>query len=252
MNYYQYPEDWKSLQFNASKLLQECGYNTVVEKLITTVRGNIEVDIYVENNTIIPKSTYLIECKYWENPLPQSVIHAFRTVVSDYGANHGFIISKVGFQKGSFAATKNTNIELLTWEEFLELFKENWKERVFWRMFNKFNNIAFYLGKYKGNTCTRKDLNDSIEKLGISKKEEYFAYLSEVQKLQINMATFPNLILNIKNGLVKYPFRRDLVGCINVYENESQLYDEIITKQNEILATFDRVFNYKFRVNEGI
>ncbi|MBY0157207.1 restriction endonuclease [Cytobacillus firmus] len=69
---------------------------------------------------------YLIECKYWNTDIPQTVIHSFRTVVSDYGSQHGLIIAKKGFQSGAYEATKNTNIHLLSWNEFLSLFEERW------------------------------------------------------------------------------------------------------------------------------
>jgi restriction system protein len=54
------------------------------------------------------------------------VIHSFRTVVSDIGANIGYIIAPSGFQSGSVNASEFTNIKLVTWEEFQNEFEETW------------------------------------------------------------------------------------------------------------------------------
>jgi hypothetical protein len=37
--------------------------------------------------------TTLCECKYWRSAVPQAVIHGFRTVVGDIGANKGYAIA---------------------------------------------------------------------------------------------------------------------------------------------------------------
>jgi hypothetical protein len=45
------------------------------------------------------KPIILVECKFWAKSISQETIHAFRTVVADFGANLGFIVSKNGFQQ---------------------------------------------------------------------------------------------------------------------------------------------------------
>jgi hypothetical protein len=52
----------------------------------------------------------------------------------DFGAHHGLIISKNNFQSGAREATKNTNIKLLTWYEFLNLFEKRWIEETIGKM----------------------------------------------------------------------------------------------------------------------
>jgi hypothetical protein len=54
------------------------------------------------------------------------VVHAFRTVVGDFGANWGFIISSAGFLSGAYEAARNTNVRLVDWDEFQELFVDRW------------------------------------------------------------------------------------------------------------------------------
>lgn len=94
------PSTWKELQEFVSRILNDCGYQTEIEKTLKTVRGKSEVDVYAEKASGF-QSKILCECKYWESNIPQSVIHPFRSVVSDYGASQGFVISKKGFQRGA-------------------------------------------------------------------------------------------------------------------------------------------------------
>ena len=65
---------------------------------------------------------------------PQSVVHSFRTVVADVGANTGYVVSKSGFQSGAYKAAEYTNVELLTWSEFQEAFEVQW----YWEYLTKY------------------------------------------------------------------------------------------------------------------
>ncbi len=66
-----------------------------------------------------------------ESNIPQNVIHGFRTVVNDLGCNIGYIITIRNFQSGSIRSSEYTNVELLNWERFQELFFQNWNESYF-------------------------------------------------------------------------------------------------------------------------
>jgi hypothetical protein len=71
------------------------------------------------------------ECKNWRVNIPKEVVHAFRTVVQEAGANRGYVISRVGFQHGAGEAAKSTNIELVTFAEFQSVyFPKWWKKRL--------------------------------------------------------------------------------------------------------------------------
>jgi len=128
------PNSWQNLELIVAKILRQCGFFAERGKQITTVRGTVVIDVFAKDNSSTPSSEYLIECKYWNTDIPQTVIHSFRTVVSDYGSQHGLIIAKKGFQSGSYEATKNTNIHLLSWNVFLSLFEKRWLQ-------NKIRNI---------------------------------------------------------------------------------------------------------------
>jgi hypothetical protein len=125
------PQSWQDLQADVARLLAECGFDVEVEKTLATARGAVEIDVYAEEQVRGRKYTIICECKFWRNRVPQNVIHGFRTVVSDIGANVGYVISLNGFQSGSFAASELTNIQLVTWEQFQEAFEESWFEEYF-------------------------------------------------------------------------------------------------------------------------
>ncbi|NLP35992.1 MAG: hypothetical protein GX359_12545 [Clostridiales bacterium] len=119
------PANWRELQELTAYYFNYSGYDAITPCKIETVRGNVEVDVYVRAEKELGENI-ICECKFWDTPIPQEKIHAFRTVINDSGASLGIIISKVGFQKGAYSSANNSNIKLLTWEEFLELLFEKW------------------------------------------------------------------------------------------------------------------------------
>jgi hypothetical protein len=121
------PADWHDLQDRVAQLFSEIGCDVKVGEHLTLVRGEKEIDVSVRDPQTTPPSVYLCECKFWSKPIPQEVIHSFRTVLSDFGAHRGFIISRAGFQSGAKEAVTKTNLDLLTFEEFQSLFFDRWR-----------------------------------------------------------------------------------------------------------------------------
>lgn len=117
------PSDWKDLQLQVAQILSECGYEVAIETTVDSARHEVEIDVMVKEIVGKRANLILIECKNWKKAIPQSVVHSFRAVMSDVGANYGYIIAKEGFQSGAFKAAKYSNIELLTWYEFQSLFE---------------------------------------------------------------------------------------------------------------------------------
>lgn len=109
-----------------ARILSECGFDVEIEKVVRTVRGSAEIDVYATET--IQGRTYRLfcECKLWKSRIPQTVVHSFRTVVSDAGAHAGYIISSAGYQAGAFEAADLTNLKLVTWPEFQTEFEAKW------------------------------------------------------------------------------------------------------------------------------
>lgn len=158
-------KDWKDLQRKVKELFSEMDYETDESKKVDLAgRGKKEIDVYIKDNLASINQTYLVECKFWNEKVPQEIVHAFKTVMEETGANTGFIISKKGFQKGSYEATRYTNIHLFTFEELQHKYGNEWLRKktikletvikelrqihhMHFDQFNKlpvFNNMFFY------------------------------------------------------------------------------------------------------------
>ena len=119
------PCSWKDLQDKVCKYLNQAGYHAVSPKTIETVRGNVEVDVFVTSEDELLKQ-FVCECKYWDTPVTKEKIHAFRTVVQDSGSMLDVFISKNGFQKGAIEAANCSNVILKDWNGFLDLIEHQW------------------------------------------------------------------------------------------------------------------------------
>lgn len=139
------PESWQDLQELTAKLFMEMGCMPEVEKGVATARGSVEIDVYVQDPTYIPPLILLCECKYWSKRIPKHVVHAFRTVVSDLGANTGYVISKAGFQGGAIEAAKNSNVVLLGWTRFQEIFCTRWVRSMTQKLYRYADIIFDYM-----------------------------------------------------------------------------------------------------------
>lgn len=222
------PNDWRELESKVAEVLIGSGYNAWVDKKIQTVRGRVDIDVFAEDDESIPKIVCLVECKYWTNDIPQTIVHSFRTVVNDYGANLGIIIAKEGFQSGSYEAVKNTNIKLLTWFNFLDLFETRWLDKTL----DKLNEIGEPLRDFT-------DPLDMIEKynhLDQQGKENY----KELCVRYIEVAMYSSKFLYQFESHSKKLKKEDIDGVINKAVTSNQLFEENILSYDDY---FNTLFN---------
>lgn len=163
-----YPTDWRELQTGVARLFNEIGLIAETEKLLQTPRGEVEVDVYAVDEASVDKIRYLVECKNWSAAIPQTVVHAFTTVMSETGANIGFIVSQKGLQAGAARYTNNTSITGLTYLELQQRYFGAWWKRHFCI---EIGNLADEIMDFAGPFCTRRD--QLVAKLSDKKKEEY-------------------------------------------------------------------------------
>ncbi len=123
------PEHWRDLQDVVARILRESGLDAETDHPIDTVRGAVNIDVIARDKDATPESVYLCECKHWARAVPKNVVHGFRTVVADSGANVGIVISSAGFQSGAVEAAAHSNLRLLGWDDFQELFADRWFQR---------------------------------------------------------------------------------------------------------------------------
>ncbi len=126
-----HPNDWRQLQSGVCRLFTEVGLASEVEKKLKTPRGEVEIDVYAVDKSSVDKTRYLVECKNWASPIPQSVVHSFMTVMQETGGNIGFIVSREGFQSGARQYLQSTNIVGLTYFELQQRYFSNWWDRYF-------------------------------------------------------------------------------------------------------------------------
>jgi hypothetical protein len=120
------PDTWQDLESGVARILNEAGLLAQQGKTLETARGSVNVDVVASDDTINPSVLTIFECKYWKRPVPQTVIHAFRTIVVDSGANAGLIVSRRGFQAGAEDAAQFSSIRLVDWHKFQELYADRW------------------------------------------------------------------------------------------------------------------------------
>lgn len=161
------PVDWKDLQNKVAEIFTDIGYETKIDKPIKTVRSVVRIDVLAKDQSQTPEIIYLCECKYWNKKIPQAIINEFRTVVQDFGANYGIIISKNGFQKGALLAARYTNIKLVDWFGFQDIFEEKWLPAVSLKLYSKYQRLVDY------TEYLAADLFKKAEKLGRDKLESF-------------------------------------------------------------------------------
>lgn len=124
------PGSWRDLQCRVAQVFSEIGCDVAVEHEVSLPRGKVEVDVIVTDKETAPYSLYVCECKNWKKRVPKSVVHSFRTVVNEIGANRGLLISRHGFQEGAHEAARFTNVDLLSWREFEALLFDRWVKGI--------------------------------------------------------------------------------------------------------------------------
>ena len=157
------PTDWNDLQNLVAQLFSELGCEVTVGGRVELVRGKKEIDVRVRDPHTSPASEYLCECKYWNRPIPQEVVHSFRTVVSDYGAHRAFVISRAGFQTGAHEAARNTNVDLVTFPDLQAIFFDRWRVAM-GKRFMPYADRLFPYWDYVGKMPQKKWGKDDVER----------------------------------------------------------------------------------------
>lgn len=119
------PASWQELEARVADVLRECGYDVEVQKKVDLARGEATIDVWADEHSS-PPNVIAVECKHWARAASQTVVHAFRAVVGDSGANTGLIVSSAGFQRGAIAAAAYSNVRLIDWTQFQEMFVLRW------------------------------------------------------------------------------------------------------------------------------
>lgn len=115
-------EPWKHYELSAYDLLRSTGYLCQRDLVVRGVRGTHQIDIVVSLNVLIGNYRWLVECKHWSRPVGKKELLAFKTIIDDVGADHGFLLSENGFQKGARGMAHTLNISLYSLPELSDHF----------------------------------------------------------------------------------------------------------------------------------
>ena len=212
------PKNWKSLQNEVGRILEECGFSVEVEKKVNTARGEAELDVYAEEIVQGRKYSIICECKHWNSNIPQTIIHSFRSVIHDTGANVGYIIAIKGFQSGSFKSADYTNIELVTWEQFQKAFCDSWLEQYLSPVITKeLDPILGYTEPLVQRWMCK--IPDHEVKIVKALREKYFAF----GVLVMEFTTYSTFLRS--KGFPTLPLSESLP---NLTENEGEIPKEIL------------------------
>lgn len=103
---------WKAYQIETAEFFQKLGLNTIIEHKVEGVRGLHEVDVFVEGDIHGLPFVWVIECKAWNSNVPKEKVLALTSIITDIGADRGFLLSEKGFQSGAIRIAEKSNITL--------------------------------------------------------------------------------------------------------------------------------------------
>lgn len=232
------PKDWKELQEYVNRIFINIGYESSIEKNTTTPRGNINIDVFAVDLDSINKDIYIIECKWWNTQIPQTVIHAFTTVMSETGGNFGFIITKKGIQSGAIKYLKSTNIKAITFSGFQKLYFTNWYNKYFRpTLVILSSDLLGYIEPINNRRFKHLDQLNKIQRIRyfeLLDKYENFSYFILMLRSTNNYLQFEN-IENLKQEALN-------TGIDLNFNCATELLSELEKNCENIIVDFNEVF----------
>lgn len=241
------PTNWKDLENRVAYILKGVGFSVKTEHNIETARGSVNIDVYAVKNKPSPPIHCLCECKYWNKNIPQSVIHSFRSVVSDSGANVGYIISKNGFQKGALETAENTNIIMFTWDQFLNNYKEEWHRSKIKELFSLAEPLKDYTSDFPLSIIT-----DELDNMSEERNKIFYYIVRKYSSVSMESRTFGHTLNSCNEVMyerleppfiLKWPDKDSEV----ILECTADYFDFLINTCTQGIEEFDEFFGKKLR-----
>lgn len=226
------PRTWQELQVLVAQTFEEIGCTVEIEKSLLGVRGITEIDVYVQDSAKHPPIITLCECKYWATSIPQTVVHAFRTVLADNGAHVGLIISKAGFQSGAYRAAEASNLYLYTWDEFQRAYEKQWAMS----MSLTIRRLGYRISCYHGEPTKSENWQDDYWL-------KWRKLKSESELLYIAACHTTDHIMTSESGLPVQLFHPDMLNhpIDNSYKFEGEELITINTKREFVDLFYPRL-----------
>jgi restriction system protein len=243
------PTTWQELQTNVAQILGEAGFDAQVGVEQLMARGQVEIDVLAMDAESVPPILIACECKRWSVRVPQTVVHAFRTVVTDTGANLGLIVSAVGFQSGAFEAAAFSNVRLLNWAQFQEMFCERWfRTYMVPQMKTELDPLVEYTEPINSRNCRRADALPHAKREAFKKlRERHLGLAAALLPYVYSMrgvgdgASAPELPLRPRLSMVAGVGQQlpdDVLDAVAL----RQLLDALVRSWRAAIAEFDTIF----------
>lgn len=203
------PQSWEELENNAAQILREVGFQVEQRKEVQLVRGTANVDIVFIDTGAAPPITTFVECKHWRTAVTKKEVQAFRTIVQDAGAHRGLLLSSCGFQSGAFEAAASSNVRLINWTEFEDIYEDRWTDNYFRPLLRPAFEPMVDLTEPLSSTLCRKLGDLSVEEcrpvIKVAEQLAGFAFFG--LRLYVDWReNFPGF----SSGKVRLPLRRSL------------------------------------------
>jgi hypothetical protein len=135
------PDTCQELELLVEVILNECGMRAKRKAELHLPSGPVVVDVVADENVYGINQRTICECKTWRTNIPKEAIRAFRTIIHDAGAHRGYIISR---EAEAFGAAQTTNIELVAFSQFQNIYFEKWIQHRWRTIENEASNFNAY------------------------------------------------------------------------------------------------------------
>jgi restriction system protein len=103
---------WKDYQEEAAEFFRSLGLEAETDFTFEGVRTKHDIDVLVKLHHHGFDITWVVECKYWKEPVSKVHVLALRQIVIEIGADRGILLCEVGFQSGAVEAANLTNVQV--------------------------------------------------------------------------------------------------------------------------------------------
>ncbi|RTQ35672.1 restriction endonuclease [Variovorax gossypii] len=104
--------EWKQYQEEVASFFRSLGLEAETDVTVEGTRTKHAIDVLVKARRVGFDVVWVVECKYWKDPVSKLHVLGLRQIVNDIGADRGILLCEVGFQRGAVEASVLSNVHL--------------------------------------------------------------------------------------------------------------------------------------------
>lgn len=112
--------EWSDYQEEVAEFFRGLGLTAETNVTMHGVRTRHDVDVVVKATLAGLEVVWVVECKAWKSAVPKEKVLALREIVTDTGADRGFMMAEGGYQSGALEAALFANVMLTSIAELRE------------------------------------------------------------------------------------------------------------------------------------